>query len=857
VFSLAIAFLLGVNVLQILPDVSITEWVYLATIIVGILSFHSYFAHNPKLGSTKTITIILQHIFVFLLGSTYVLYHANLHLANSYPATEQKKPINVIGKITSLPNYKQDNVSFNFAIKQVFPPFTNRIKPGLIHLVWNTKRVLQIGQEWQFTVRLKKPRGFANVGCFDAEKYYFSKRIIATGYVVTKHYNRRNNFVYNPKKLHLQRGVGQPPHKTPCAKKLHLQRGVGQPPHKTPCAKKLHLQWGVGQPPHKTPCDFKCNWYNILDSGYKLRQYFHDHIVKALSNKPFQGIILALVTGDQHQISAEQFEVFKNTGVEHLLAIAGLHIGFMAGLVFILARKFWCYMPDKWLKIPAPLVGAIAASITALGYAYLAGFSISTQRACIMVVMAMLAIILRRMLLPADIFAYALILMLLLDPFSVLSLSFWLSFTAVAILLYAFVGNKTISKFDKWIKSGLVITIGMMPLLLAGFSSMPLISPLANFIAIPWVSWLVLPASLFGALVHPFWQQAGVQLWSFAELALQWLWPILKTLHQLPSSQWQPIIVSPWYLGLAFIGSLWLLAPRGFPGRIFGLCGFFPLLFPLLKTIPVGTANFTILDVGQGLAIVLETSKHLLVYDTGPRSNMDFDAGEQVVWPFLRANNIRHIDTVIVSHADIDHSGGMNSLMDHFLPQQILTPKPELLLEKLPAQKISIKSALQIKQCLAGQHWQWDGVEFTMLHPQEPIPWNRNEQSCVLHIQTKNGSILLTGDIGSNSEQQLITKFRRYLPSDIIVVPHHGSKYSSTFALIESVKAKYAVASVGYLNQYRHPHHSIVVRYLQRGTKFLDTAKCGAIFFSLENNSKQFQPSCYRIEHRRVWRDQT
>ncbi len=744
----------------------------------------------------------LKLAFVFFLGASYGMFHVNLHLAKVYPLAEQKQFITIIGAVVDLPQYdkdkNQEKVKFHFLIEKVLQPANSQIKPGLIRLTWQTTKVVQIGDKWQLTVRLKRPRGFATPGCFDVEKYYFSKHIIATGYVVDKFpKNKKNLYTYYPHK-------------------------------------KLYNK------------SFLSLLYN---SGHKLRQYFNDNIIQTLKGKEFAGVILALVTGVQNKIAAGQWSILKDTGTEHLVAIAGLHIGFIAGLAFVFAGILWRLMPNRWFKkIPAPVVGAIGAIITAFFYAYLAGFSVSTKRACIMVIMAMLGIIFRRVVLPADIFAYALLIVLVMDPFATFTLSFWLSFTAVAIMLYAFVGRKTINKFNRWIKPNLVMAIGMMPLLLMYFNAVPLISPIANLIAIPWVSFSVMPLALLGSIIYPVWTGGGEWLWNFANLSLQWLWPILTKLQQLPWANWQPVIPSMWYLGLTFIGVLWLLAPRGCPGRIFGLCGFLPLLFPTIPHTMPGQVNFTLLDVGQGLAVVIETSNHVLVYDTGPKFSDNFDAGEQVVWPFLRSSNIKHIDKLVISHADLDHSGGMQSLLNHMVQQQILPPKPELL-----AQYLSLLENDKVLPCIAGQHWQWDDVNFAMLHPTATISRQKNEQSCVLHIKTATSSILLTGDIGYISEKNLVARYKDTLSADIIVVPHHGSKRSSSIALVQAVKAKYAIASVGYLNQYGHPNPFVVTSYHRNGAKFMDTAQAGAISFELIGKNKQLKANCYRINHRKIW----
>jgi competence protein ComEC len=787
----SIAFLLGTCSLLILPDTSLANWLYLATTILALI-----LALNLTTNKTK---VILKFSFVFFLGSSYALYQANLQLANSLPNAMQKQFVTAIGSVASLPKLEKekslckwknpDKVKFNFLIEKIIQPKNSNIKPGLVHLNWQTTKKVKLGDKWQLTMSLKRPRGFATPGSFDVEKYYFSQRIIALGYVIDKY-----------------------PKRKPKALRVYINKKL----------KNGHY----------------CLIYNF---GQQIRQYLNDNIIKSLKGKEFLGIILAVVTGSQYKITEVQWEVLRETGTEHLVAIAGLHIGFISGLAFLFAGIVWRIMPIRWLKTPAQVIGAIAAILTSFSYAYLAGFSVSTKRACLMIIMAMLGLIFRRIVLVGDIFSLALVIILLIDPFSVLTMSFWLSFTAVGILLYALTGRKTNNKFDKFIKPNLVLSIGLLPLLLAYFNAVPLISPVANFIAIPWVSFSVVPFALLGAVVYPIYQRCGESLWNFANASLQHLWPILVKLQQLSCANWRPSIPSLWYLVLAFIGILWILAPYGFPGRIFGICGFLPLLFPSGSSINKGDLNFTLLDVGQGLSLVIETKNHVLVYDTGPKFSDNFDAGEAVVWPFLRERNIKKVDKVVVSHADLDHSGGLASLLNHIKTKEILTPIPKIL---------SVKSGIP---CLAEQHWEWDAVYFEMLHPTLPLAGDKNDQSCVLHIKSGLNSILLTGDIGFVTEKKLVLNYPVLLKSSIIVVPHHGSHNSSSLDFVRMVNAKYALVSAGYLNQYRHPSYITVKNYKKNGAKFLNTAMNGAISFKIMGKTEQLSFKCYRIEHRNIW----
>ena len=749
-----LVFLLGICTLQVLPDLSILSFVYLATIIVGTITY--FF---PK----------LKLFFIYFLGLSFMYYQVNLQLTKIYPYEAQLKPITVVGTIASLPHYKPDIVKFDFKIQQILDPEQTDIDLGLVKLSWRTDRIIRIGDKWQLTLRLKRPRGFANPGGLNLEKQYFAKRIIATGYVDLKQ----------------------------AQQKISTNRLL------------------------------------------TLRQYLNDNITKVLKDYRFKGAVLAITLGMQKKIGANQWQVLRKTGTAHLFVISGLHISFVAGVVFLLAAFCWRRMPVSYLVIPAPWVGALSAVLAAFGYALLAGFSVPTQRACIMVVAVMLGILIRRVITPVRAFSWALLIVLLLDPFVTLTLSFWLSFFVVGILLYAFTGRlRTASKFERWIKPQLVVFIGMLPLLIVGFGEASIIAPIANIIAIPWVGFLVVPFSLLGTLVYPLWHSLGANLWVFADFLLCALWVVLEFLQQLPWASWQPVLQKPWHIVFTFIGVLWLLAPRGIPGRFFGILGFLPLLFPVTYKIPYGEIKFTLLDVGQGLASVIETKDHIMLYDTGPKFSDDFNAGEHIIYPFLRHVGIKKIDKLVISHADLDHSGGFESLLEHFTPKQILTSLPERLNAKREG----------ILKCKAGQYWEWDGVYFEFLHPSRDVVKKFNEQSCVLKITTATHSVLLTGDIGKKTEHELIARYGERLKSDILVVPHHGSRTSSSAEFIKTVSPEYALFSFGYLNRYGHPKPQVVARYKKEGVRLINTVECGAILFDLGENDN-YEPNCYRRDY--------
>lgn len=418
---------------------------------------------------------------------------------------------------------------------------------------------------------------------------------------------------------------------------------------------------------------------------------------------------------------------------------------------------------------------------------------------------------------------------------------FWLSFAAVAFILFGFTGRlNNNSGWSKWGKIHFLIAIALLPLTLLLFQKASLVSPLANLIAVPIVSLLVVPLVLLGALLIGVVPVVGQTLLHLADYCLQLLWPLLNWLATLPAAQIYQAFVGPWVILPACIGIVWLLAPRGWPGRWLGgvwlLCAF---LLPHPKP-QQGEAQFTLLDVGQGLAAVIETQRNTLVFDTGPKFNESFDTGEAVVLPYLLSRGINQIDTLIVSHADNDHIGGAESLLQFMPVMKTLSSAPDQL-----AEHGAVK-------CESGQRWIWDGVVFEMLHPGGRFSSDENNNSCVLKVSTAAGSLLLTGDIEKRAENNLSRKRAAELQADVLVVPHHGSKTSSTDGFIQAVSPRWALFPVGYRNRFKLPRQEVVDRYDNSGVELLMSGQQGAIMMRFGKEAIT-PPQGYRYLNRRYW----
>ncbi len=561
-------------------------------------------------------------------------------------------------------------------------------------------------------------------------------------------------------------------------------------------------------------------------------------LATALGEHPARGIVIALALGERDAISDRQWQTLLASGTNHLVAISGLHVGLVAGLVFFLVRLLWRVCPRCCLRIPAPKAAAMAALLAGLGYAALAGFSIPTQRAMLMLAVVLGALLWQRSLAPWRALALAFWLVLLWQPMAVLAAGFWLSFAAVGLILFGMGGRLNSSGlWWKWGRVQSLVAIGLLPLLLLFFHQGSLSAPLANLIAVPLVGFLVVPLTLLGTALVSIWPQGGAVLLQGGASLVQWLWPGLEALtQQLPVlTRSMPL----WTLLPALLGVAWLLMPRGWPLRSLGVVLLLPMLLQQPAPPAVGTAELTLLDVGQGLAAVVQTHRHTLVFDTGPRFPSGFDTGRAVLLPFLRERGIAQVDTLVVSHGDIDHIGGARSLSEGIPVSRILTSVP---------QKVTWSER---EACRRGESWYWDGVEFALLHPPVLDRNGRgNDDSCVLKVTARGQSVLLPGDIEAEAERELLAS-EAPLQAQVLVAPHHGSRTSSTENFIAAVRPQWVLYPVGYRNRFGFPKPDIAERYRRAGVRELLSYRTGAL--SLTLGSGGLWPHAFRLSARRYW----
>jgi len=567
------------------------------------------------------------------------------------------------------------------------------------------------------------------------------------------------------------------------------------------------------------------------------RQYIAEQLTQTLANTSNLPMIKALTIGDGDSLSPEQWEIFRKTGTTHLMVISGSHIGLVAGLVYLLTIRLWAraaimrWSPQKVAAITALLVGIVYAGLT--------GFSVPAQRAMLMIAVAMIAVVKQRNTQPFLILAIALASILVVDPLVVLAPGFWLSFIAVSLIIYAIAGR--LGKPGFWgsgIKINWVTSVGLSPLLLFFFQQVSLISPVANLIAVPVISLAIVPLALLATLVMLIAPGVAEKLFIPVDFSLQGLWWVLVKLAESPWSTINHTQPSWWALGFAVPGVLLMFAPKGMPSRWLGLVMFCPLVFTETSKIGQGAVKLTLLDVGQGLSAVVQTANHTLVYDTGAKFSSSSDSGQSVVLPFLRNEGVEKIHSLIVSHGDNDHIGGVGSVMKGIKVEKLLTSVPQQLGEFTP------------DQCEAGQSWEWDQVSFKILSPRMGNYPSDNDNSCVLQIQSQQGSALLPGDIEAGAESWLVATYGNQLKSDVLISPHHGSQTSSTPLFLNAVNPTVVLIPAGYRNQFGHPHQDVLKHYQDFGIRWFNSADAGAIKVNLD---KQLEVHSWREVEGKYW----
>lgn len=652
-------------------------------------------------------------------------------------------------------------------------------KLGKIRLSYYGQRDILPAENWRFTVKLKRPRGMLNPNGFDLQAWLVVEGFAATGYVKKGSESTINR---------VSSGL------------FDWKQGGG-------------IYWRY--------------------TYHRWRQDIALTVYRTAKDKRAAAMIVALTTGIRHYLSQHDRQLFQRAGISHLMAISGLHVGMVAGVSYLFFSLIARFLVLLWPRIAGQYWALGGSFITAAIYALMAGFTLPTQRAMIMLAFLQLALATGKRRCGLDALGIALLVIAVTQPLAVHSASFWLSFFAVLAIFFLLWSRpiktgleqedqlRYLSDLKSWMWVQIGICIFLIPLTVFWFSGFSLIAPLINAFAIPLISFLVVPLSLFATLWLGFSRDVSVVCWQIAAYPLRWLVDMSEALVKLGDDfAWSDTAISPLALLSLSVAMFWVYFFPLKRVKLLALLLLGPVIFPQIDRPGHGAMHLTVLDVGQGLSVVVETRSHTLVYDVGPLFISGFNTGEAVVKPFLLSRQITAVDRLLISHGDNDHAGGARGLFDSIPVKLVLSGEPEAL-------------SFDAKSCHHQQHWQWDGVKFQVLHPFQNEWFARaNNLSCVLKISAEGFSVLLPGDIGKKVERKLVNSLADgVLRSDILLVAHHGSNSSSSDGFLDAVGPAIAVVSAGYLNRYQHPRDEVLKRLQKHGAEVFNTADSGAISF--------------------------
>lgn len=708
------------------------------------------------------------------------------------PALEGRT-LQVVGIVANLPQRMEDSARFRFEVESAHDSGGARVQlPPQLLLGWYGHRFhegddkwqsppadFRPGDRWQLAVRLKAPHGHINPHGFDYELWLWEQGLQATGYV---------------------------------------RHG----------AKDAPPQWLGG------------TWAHPVE---RLRQRVRSAIDAQVSDRAAAGIVAALLVGDQAAIERTDWDVFRATGVAHLMAISGLHITGLAWLAALCVGWLW-RRSDAWsahtpwsLWLPAPIAASACAAMVALAYAVFTGWGVPAQRTVWMLGVVTLLRVYGLRWPWVQVWLSVCAVVLALDPWALMQAGFWLSFVAVGVL-FASGSPRPVTtlwgSFQRMGREQWLMSVCLAPLTLLLFHQVSVVGLFANLLAVPWVTLVVTPLCWLGLVLPPFW---GV-----AAEALQVLIWVLNACAGVSWAQWSAPSAPLWAGAVALVGlGLWAMrVPMWL--RCFGVALVLPVLSWHTPRPAHGTFELVAADMGQGHAVLLRTATHSLLYDTGPRYSAETDAGQRVLVPLLRAWGER-LDRIVISHQDSDHSGGASAVMAMQPQAEVLTSMPT----GHPLQQLAV-----MQRCERGQAWVWDGVQFEVLHPTADDYTRKlkpNALSCVLRVSERSTSALLAGDIEAAQERHLLQSGQA-LQADWLLVPHHGSATSSTQAFLDAVQPSVAIVQAGYRNRFGHPTPQVLQRYSDSGVLVVQTPRCGAsIWLSDQPNLVQ----CERNQRQRYW----
>lgn len=644
--------------------------------------------------------------------------------------------------------------------------------PRRLRLSWyGAPEGLEPGASLEIVARVRSPRGLLNPDGFDYEQWLFTERVGATGYV-------------------------------------RSGRVLEEPP------RTLAQRWA------------------------RLRARLAARIDAGAQDSSGGALVVALALGERYGFTEQHWNDLRRTGTSHLVSVSGLHVSMIAVLVFWIIRGVCLFVGARYAFELAAVVSAAAA----LAYTALAGFDVPAQRSLIMVLVALALVASRRVTASFHGIAAALLVVLAADPLATLTVSFWLSFAAVLILLllasrktlrtYARRAQAVIGTARSAIALQWQITLGLTPWVVAYFAELSLVSPLVNLVAIPVFSFVLVPLSLLATAAT---LGGGDGLIAVTAALGDMFW---TALHACAEAKWAAVAVpasSTPALLVAGAGGLLALPAHPLPARRLAWLALVPMLVIVPARPATGEAAVLVFDVGHGLAVLVETAGHTLLYDAGPVFRSGFDTGNEIIVPALKRRGVESLDILVVSHADNDHAGGVGAVLAAYPGTRVLKG-PDV---------VKVAGAV----CVAGEKWQWDGVEFEVLHPAAEFPKLGNDNSCVLKVSAHSSSVLLTGDVERLGEHALIASASA--KADVVLMPHHGSATSSSAAFVAASGARYALASAGFANRWGLPRPEVVERWTRSGAKVFVTADTGAMTLTLGRHGLDL--TAERRRRKRYW----
>ena len=753
-------------------------------------------ASRPRLRLRWSSHWLAWALLAALAGAGLTAHRAALRLAEVLPVARVGQVMTIAGRVASLPQRTTGlggTEGWRFVLAADAASIAAGAPPRLLLSCYQMPETPRAGERWQLALKLRRPHGLLNPQGFDQALWMLEQDLPAAASC---------------------RGQGQ----------QRLSRAAP----------------GVDA----------------------LRQSLRDAIDRELGqarDRRGAGVLAALSLGDQGAVSAADWALYRDTGVAHLLSVSGLHVTLFAWLAGAAGGWAWRRSARLCLWLPAPRAAMWLGVAAAGGYALFAGWGVPAQRTFgLLAILALLRQAGVRWPWPMSLGTAAAV-VCVADPWALTQPGFWLSFCAVALLMAAdsraepgWRGALRAAWRTQW-----VVTLGLAPLTLLLFQQLSLVGLVANAVAIPLVSYVITPLALLGAACPPLWT---LGTWLVAALNL-----LLEALRAWPLAVWHLPWAPAWAQALGLVGGVLLAMPWPWRLRLGGLALCVPLLWPVVDRPPPGAVELWLPDVGQGGAAILRTHGHTMVFDAGPRWGPDSDAAQRVLLPLLRGLGERRLDLLMVSHADQDHAGGTGSL-----------------LRGLPVER-RLGAVPGAAGCRRGQRWAWDGVRFEVLWPLEaPAPREnaagakRNGTSCVLRVDAAGRRLLLTGDIESPQEAQLLrlagearavtetgtetepeteteTKAKANdLRVEVLVVPHHGSRTSSSTAFVQATAPRVAALQSGHLNRFGHPRPEVVARYLTIGATVLNTVDCGAWQWRSDRWTLPLA-DCERTRRRRYW----